>query len=587
MSEFGAKYRLNLLGSFGLYDPQGVRVEIPSRKSVALLGLLATSRDGARSRTFLQDMLWGSRSPAQAQASLRRELSNLRHCVNGGSQELIVTQHSRVSLRLDALDIDILSLSKLAAGLPKDAVFLEGVDLQAEDGFEDWLREQRAQYREALAAAKASLQNPSAETVSSDDGFFGRPFLAVLPFANLTENPANAYLAEGLAEELIEHLSRLRWLPIISRAASFAYSTTTTSLAEIGEILGARYVVEGRLRAQAEGLSLTTSISESFTGQAIWTWRTDLPPELESSDLERVLTAIVGALASSVDDAEMTRAVARPESSPRVTNLIWRARWHHNRYTIEDSLVAEQLLSQALALAPNSPEAILQLAYFRQRQLWLTRADRAEVIELRRLAQRAISADYLDGRGYMIAGIAELWLKHTSTAIGLLKQAISLNPSLAYAYSQLGAAYYLSGDPEQATGMLLEAMRLNMGEEYAYYLLGELAMCHAMLGRWDDAISFAEKSLLRRPGYWYAHISRVWSLMRRGQREAALGALAALRESNPGFKLRHLDWVPFVDQTWPDQLKKTLSELDETLVAPPSGHDDLSLVQTPGGEALK
>jgi hypothetical protein len=75
--------------------------------------------------------------------------------------------------------------------------------------------------------------------------------------------------------------------------------------------------------------------------------------------------------------------------------------------------------------------------------------------------------------------------------------------------------------------------------------------------------------------------------MQRGQREAALGALAALRESNPGFKLRHLDWVPFVDQTWPDQLKKTLSELDETLVAPPSGHDDLSLVQTPGGEALK
>ena len=165
MSEFGAKYRLNLLGSFGLYDPQGVRVEIPSRKSVALLGLLATSRDGARSRTFLQDMLWGSRSPAQAQASLRRELSNLRHCVNGGSQELIVTQHSRVSLRLDALDIDILSLSKLAAGLPKDAVFLEGVDLQAEDGFEDWLREQRAQFREALAAAKAPLQNPSAEPV--------------------------------------------------------------------------------------------------------------------------------------------------------------------------------------------------------------------------------------------------------------------------------------------------------------------------------------------------------------------------------------------------------------------------------------
>lgn len=556
------------MGSFGLYDPSGVRVEIPSRKSVALLGLLATSRDGARSRTFLQDMLWGSRSPEQAQASLRRELSNLRQWVNRPGADLVLTQHSRVSLALDALDIDILNLGRLAASLPKDAVFLEGVDLPAEDAFEDWLRDQRAQYREAITDAKSSPPKGVAETPRSDEGFFGRPFLAVLPFANLTENPSYTYLAEGLAEELIEHLSRLRWIPIISRAASFAYSTNTSTLAEIGEALGARYVVEGRLRSQGASLSLTTSISEAVNGQAIWTWRTDIPSELASEDLERVLTAIVGALSSSVDDAEMTRAVARPESNPQVTNLIWRARWHHNRYTPEDGEIAGRLLNEALALAPNSPEAILQLAFFRQRQLWLTRADRAEVIELRRLAQRAISADYLDGRGYMIAGIAELWLKHTSAAIGLLKQAISLNPSLAYAYSQLGAAYYLSGDPEQAIGMLSEALRLNMGEEYAYYLLGELAMCHAMLGQWDAAIDLADKSLLRRPAYWYAHISKVYALISRGEREPATIALAALKESNPRFNLKHLDWVPFVDQSWPDQLKLILGEIDVTLVTP-------------------
>ena len=557
------------MGSFGLYDPEGVRVEIPSRKSVALLGLLATSRDGARSRTFLQDMLWGSRSPEQAQASLRRELSNLRQWVNLHGTALLTTQHSRVSLNLEAVDIDILSLDRLASVLPKDAVFLEGVDLQAEDAFEDWLREQRSQHRDALAAAKETPGRGSLPAApKSDEGFFGRPFLAVLPFANLTDNPAITYLAEGLAEELIEYLSRLRWIPIISRAASFAYSTNTTSLSEIGEALGARYVVEGRVRLQAGVLNLTTSISEAVNGQAIWTWRTDLPAELSSEDLDRVLTAIVGALSSSVDDAEMTRAVARPKSNPQVTNLIWRARWHHNRYTPEDSLAAAQLLNEALALAPNSPEAILQLAYFRQRQLWLSRADRTEIIELRRLAQRAISADYLDGRGYMIAGIAELWLKHTSAAVGLLKQAISLNPSLAYAYSQLGAAYYLSGDPEQGVAMLSEALRLNMGEEYAYYVLGELAMCHAMLGRWDEAVDLAERSLLRRPGYWYAHISKVRALIGRGERESAEIALAALRESNPGFKLKHLDWVPFVSQAWPDELKQILIVIDGTLAAP-------------------
>lgn len=581
----GARFKLSLLGSFGLYDPAGVRIEIPSRKSIALLGLLATSRDGARSRTFLQDMLWGSRSPEQAQASLRRELSNLRQWINGRGVDLILTQHSRVSLVMDAIDVDIHHLDRLASSLPKDAVFLEGVDLPAEDGFEDWLRDQRAEYRDALAKAKAPGAGVKDEPARPDAGFFGRPFLAVLPFVNLTGDNARTYLAEGMAEELIEHLSRLRWIPIISRAASFAFSTSTSTLSEIGGALGARYIVEGRLRAQGRDLTLTTSISEAINGQAIWTWRTDLPAEPSSEDLERILTAIVGALASSVDDAEMTRAVARPEANPQVTNLIWRARWHHNRYTAEDSRIAGNLLNQALELAPNSPEAILQLAYFRQRQLWLSRAERTEIIELRRLAQKAISADYLDGRGYMIAGIAELWLKHTSAAIGLLRQAISLNPSLAYAYSQLGAAYYLSGDPRQAIGMLTEALRLNMGEEYAYYVLGELAMCHAMLGEWDACLDLAEKALLRRPGYWYAHISRVCALFGRGKRDSAGIALAELRESNPRFKLRHLDWVPFVDQAWPDQLKQILGEIDETLLASDPGMEGessrLSSEETP------
>lgn len=570
MGENGARFRLSLLGSFGLYDVAGARIEIPSRKSMAMLALLATSRDGSRTRAFLQDMLWGSRSPEQAQASLRRELSTLRQWLKGRGPELISAQHSRVSLVRDVVDVDIHGLNQLAAELPKDSVFLEGIDLHAEGAFEDWLRDQRIQHREALLIAKALPEKWLGEPARSEQDFFGRPFLAVLPFSNLTDNPAHTYLADGLAEELIEHLSRLRWIPIISRAASFAYSTSSSSLSHIGEALGARYIVEGRLKSHGEKLSLTTSISEAFNGQAIWTWRTDLPTELTSQDLERVLTAIVGALASSVDDAEMTRAVARRESSPQVTNLIWRARWHHNRYTPEDSELAERLLNEALALAPNSPEAILQLAYFRQRQLWLSRADRTEVIELRRLAQRAISADYLDGRGYLIAGIAELWLKHTSTAVGLLKQAITLNPSLAYAYSQLGAAYYLSGDPEQAIGMFSEALRLNMGEEYAFYVLGELAMCHAMASRWDEALDLAEKSLLRRPGYWYAHISKVRALIGREERDLAKIALADLRGSNPRFKLKHLDWVPFVDQTWPDQLKQALSELDPTLTPSPT-----------------
>jgi TolB-like protein/DNA-binding SARP family transcriptional activator len=577
MSAAQSKHKLNLLGPFGLFGPDGVRIEISSKKGMALLALLATARDGTRSRGWLQDMLWGSREAAQAQASLRRELSNLRQAVNRGAAPLLVASHGRATLALDRLDVDMDRLGRGAAGASAAhwGQFLEGLDIAGEEGFEDWLRQQRAAAENLVRGAGAARRESEghsglqAQGIASlplhildpsdvAEGFLGRPVVAVLPFANLTGERGNDYLAEGIADDLIEQLSKLRWLPVIARGASFAHSTETATLQEIGAALGARYIVEGRLRGRGSSFGLTASVSDVESSRTLWTRRLEFPVESTATELGPLLTEIVGALSAQVDDAEMTRAVARPKSDLNVNDLIWRARWHHNQYTPEDSMIAQALLEEALTREPHSPEAMIQLAFFRQRQIWLERGDAKQIQQLRRLAQRAISADYNDGRGYMIAGIAEVWMKHTRAAIVLLQQAIALNPSLAYAYSQLGAAYYLSGDPEPAIDLLTRALRLSMGEPYTYYVLAEIAMARAMMGEWGAAIEAADQAIGRRTAYWYAHVTKIHALVSQGDTDAAKAAFEALRSAKPGFNHDFIDWLPFVERKWPDLLKQSL-----------------------------
>lgn len=497
-------------------------------------------------------MLWGSRSPEQAQASLRRELSNIRIALNRGDRPLLHSEHGRVTLDLERIALDW--------GQEEDAgQFLEGLDLAGEEGFEDWLREQRQKrFRGVEEAPETPRANPPP---SSGDSFLRQSAIAVLPFSNLTGDTRLDYLVEGIAEDLIDYLSRQRWIPIIARTTSFSYSSETKTLQEIGQELGARYIVEGRLRGGDGRLGLAATISDAGGGRVLWSRRTDLSAD-SLAEINTLLTELAGGLCAQFDNAEMIRAVAQPEADLAVSDLLWRARWHHNQYTRADSIIAEELFEQALAKAPHAPEAIIQYGLFKQRQIWLHRGSREEIQDLRRLAHRAISADYTDGRGYMLAGIADLWMRDAPQAIRLFEQAISLNPSLAYAYGQLGAAHYLSGAPDLALAALNRALRLDVGEIYGFYIQTEIAIAKAMLERWQEAIYAADCAISRRPAYWYAHIVKIHALMGAGNRRSAQAARRALLAACH-FDASFIDWVPFVDRTWNARLKSSFAAADE------------------------
>jgi len=298
--------------------------------------------------------------------------------------------------------------------------------------------------------------------------------------------------------------------------------------------------------------------SSAETGLLMWSRRMELPQQQEMDVLRPYLVELVGALSSQIEDQEMRRAIALPVEALTVNDLIWRARWHSSQYTPDGLRTAEALLREALEKVPHSSEAIIQLAFCRHRDVWYRRGGTSEILELRRLAQRAMSADERDGRGYMVAGIAEFWMRRSAAAIALLERAIALNPCLGYAHAQLASAHYLRGRPELALPLLEEALRLDVGEHQAYYVYGEIAIAHVMLGQWEAAIEAADQSIMRRMGYWYPHVIKVHALVSRGDLVAAPASCAELRAAKPSFRLELIDWLPFIDRAWPERLKQSL-----------------------------
>jgi TolB-like protein/Tfp pilus assembly protein PilF len=553
----GSSYALEVLGPFRLCAPGGQRIDISSKKGQALVAMLAVASGGERTRSWLQSQLWGSRGPDQAQASLRSELSSLRSVINVRDQTLIQADHSRIWLDLERVQIDARKIDADARGS-----FLEGLDIAGEEEFEEWLREERARIAAQITQSASALEPTASMSAAMEIAppiFASLPAVAVLPFANMTGDPQMDFIVEGISEDLIDRLSRLRWLPIIARSSSFAVRSENPDPKIVGAKLGARYLLEGRVRNLGSEQVLQASLSDCETGNNVWSNKLPLLAHASPNALEELLNGLTNALGAKIDYEEQSRALRKPQSDLNVRDLIWHGRWHLNRFTGEDSTLAKEYFAQALAQEPNSPEALIQSTWAVLWDLWAQRGSEEEIRRVRQMAQKAIIADYDDARGHMLAGIAECWLRQPIRAEALLRRAIALNPSLVLAYGELGSVLYLKGQAAEAIEVLNLAIRLSPNDQSMFYILSELAMSHLMLGNYTEAAVLAENAIMNRSAYWYGHVIKINALVRNGNLQDARSAFADLRQSNAQFEASYIDWLPFIDSKWNAYLKEGLN----------------------------
>lgn len=534
------QYRLYLAGPFVLAAPDGSRIAISSKRGQALLALLATAPNGERTRRWLETTLWCDRADDQAKASLRKELSNLRKVLAAHDLPLLDADNHRLWLHADALWIDLVD------GAPQPGEqFLEGLDLAGEENFEDWLRDQRSGLANRIGALSPP---PPAAAMSESVAQTAQPVaIAVLPFRLEPAQPDLEFAALGLAEDLINRLSRLRWLPVIARSSAFALGSNAVDIREAGQRLSARYIVEGVLRSVDEGSTLRVSLSHALSGQLLWSDTIMLANLEQAEALSPVLEGITAALDHKIDQSEQQRALTGNPGHRDIRQLVWKARWHLVRLTDDDMAQADALLQQAAMIDPASSDVLIEQAWLTVRRLWLHRGPTDDIRALRKMAQKAIFADSDDARGHMIAGIAEFWLGQPLRAEGLLRRAVELNPSLVMAHAQLGSSLHHKGERVEAIAALETARRLSPNDFDLFFTEGELAMAHLAQGNLDAAVRHADASLSRRAAYWSSHVAKINALVGLERTGEAKAAYRDLMETQPGFKPAYIDWLPYLD----------------------------------------
>ena len=374
------------------------------------------------------------------------------------------------------------------------------------------------------------------------------PSIAVLPFRNLGGNVAQDYFADGIVEEIITALSRIRWLFVIAHNSSFAYKGRTVDEKQVGRELGVRYVVEGSVRQSENRIRITGQLVDALTGTHLWADRFagTLDDIFELQD--QMATSIVGAIASQLERAEIERARRKPTGNLSAYDNYLRAMPYLHRGTREAINEALPLFYKAMQLDPEFASAHAMAAwchFWRKVNGWM--ADRPhEIAEGVRLARLAVElgkddAVALTRGGHALAHLAG----ELDGGIALIDKALVLNPNLAAAWFLGGYLRTVRGDPEAAIEFLTRAMRFSPLDPEMFRMQAGMALSHLFAGRFDMASSWAEQSFREAPTFLAVVAVIAASHAIAGRTEQARTAVEHLRKLDPTFRISGLQgWIP-------------------------------------------
>ncbi|MFZ1001523.1 MAG: winged helix-turn-helix domain-containing protein, partial [Pseudolabrys sp.] len=271
-----------------------------------------------------------------------------------------------------------------------------------------------------------------------------RPAIAVLPFVNMSDESEQEYFSDGISEDIITALSKLRWFFVIARNSSFTYKGKAVHLKQIGEELGVGYVVEGSVRKEGERVRITAQLNDVTTGSHIWAERYDRNIADVFAVQDEITEAIVGAIEPQLYAAENFRAQRKAPDSMDAWDLVMRGLSHYWRLTRQDNMVAQALLEKATAIDPNYGQALGVLAgshTFGAHMGWSDMA--ASVLLAERAAMAAIRADSEDPWAHHALGNVHLFTRRFDDSLAEFELALQLNPnfSLAQAYYGLTLSY--------------------------------------------------------------------------------------------------------------------------------------------------
>jgi adenylate cyclase len=376
-----------------------------------------------------------------------------------------------------------------------------------------------------------------------------KPSIAVLPFTNMSGDPEQEFLAEGISEDIITALSQVRWLFVIARNSTFSYKGTSPDVRQVSRDLGVRYVLEGSVRKGGNRIRITAQLIEATTGRHVWADRYDRDLGDVFALQDEITETLMAAIEPELGKVERERAIRKPPETLDAWTTFQRGLWHHYKFTKEENAQAQALFRKAIELDPNFSRALSALAHARY---WDTlfgySASPEEALnEALELARKAISLDDKEPFAHFALGRVQTLKGDLETAIAELEESIELNPSFAHAYYGLGFALILAGRPEDAVPTIDKAIRLNPHDPSIWTFMGGRSVALLVLERHEEALHWAMKSVRQANAGWLIYAILAAVLGHLGRAEEARRAGGEALRLKPDFS------ASFIARTLPFQ----------------------------------
>ena len=356
----------------------------------------------------------------------------------------------------------------------------------------------------------------------SGKGAIEKPSIAVLPFANMSGDPEQEYFADGISEDIITGLSRLRWFLVIARNSSFAYKGKAMDVKRVARELGVRYVLEGSVRKAGNRVRITAQLVDASSGNHVWADRYDgdLADIFELQD--QITMKVVAAIEPRLLEAEGIRSQSRSPEDIGAWDMVMQANSLFWRMAKAEGERAIAVLRQAVECYPEYGPAHSMLAFMLLVTGYLGRElSQAEATQAAMLAARAAELDDSDPWAHLALGFTAFVMRRTDEAAEECRRALDLNPNFAAAHGYLGWALAFDGRSDEAISHLERAILMSPQDPQNAIFSTGLAVAHYLTGQFSEAVSSGRKALQLRYGFTPGHRIYVASLAQAGQVDEA------------------------------------------------------------------
>ncbi len=425
----------------------------------------------------------------------------------------------------------------------------------------EFLGEKRVKNIKKPVRAYCVSREPGPHKEAGEPSLPDKPSIAVLPFINMSGDPREDYLSDGITEHLITDLSRISGLFVIASNSVFTFKGKAVKVEEIRRDLGVRYVLEGSVQKAGDRLRITAQLIDAVSGYHIWAGRYDRDMEDIFVLQDDVTENIIATLRVRVEKAEIERVLRKPTGSLKAYDYALRGKAYECDMTKEKNALAQEMYRAAIELDPGFAWAYVGLGWATfHAWVHLLNPDPRSVDAAIELAQKAIAIDPSLASAYRLLSECRSWKRQYAQAIDDIETAIALDPNDADNYAQLSEALTWMGKHEEAIAQMEKAMRLN--PYYPTMYLFGLAMAQFLTQRHEEAIATLRKVLTRAPDLLWAHGLLAVVFAGADRIEEARAEISEVQRIDPDYSTRTLrEMIPFKDRTFSEKVTEALRKM--------------------------